>query len=440
MTWIRTISTNRGLECVLLLFVLLTVFGQATGQIASSSQINADKVKLQSYISELEALDEKQTDDAFRLENSIKQKGEFETTVQFDRRKEEIEARERELIRERDYQEGIERDRIYTELNKILSTVYQGSFVPRLGTYDADTQKFPISVTDNSTEYIQVPLEEAPTFKTGVARFETRGRFALSFGMDNKPFEYLVDGVISLDGKSYQIGIGDLTIQRAMKIVFGNFSTTSTWRLFRPTYEDEGLQSRLRLETVFASPVDLKAYSENGISKKVLLAVSEASGLGGHGFGTLFSIAVFAQDNNSWRLESLKKQIIIYGGDGEGPRPSLIKIGKNKHALRFDLYYMQMGYGSGWIELIGLSESTVSRIAHIETSSDNAGAMESNKGVEVSSSRVSFVPNSASEYLDINVVTSGKVGKRIGNRYVLSPFVKKRIYTFSHGNYKVKPQ
>ena len=70
----------------------------------------------------------------------------------------------------------------------------------------------------------------------------------------------------------------------------------------------------------------------------------------------------------------MKKQIIIYGGDGEGPRPSLIKIGKNKHALQFDLYYMQMGYGSGWIELIGLSESTLSRIAHIETSSDKSMA------------------------------------------------------------------
>ncbi len=430
------------------LFVgLFCISSFVSAQNTSPTELERDKKLLESIVQEIEKLDNEQRNEIDKLQSSSREKGEFETTNQFDKRVTDGEEKWSEISAEIDYQDGVKRDSLYKELNEILSKKYLNSFHPMLGTYDADNQRFPLYINGEFFDQLSIPLADAPTFKSNIDDAEAIGHFGLALNINNKASEYLISGSIKVLGKTYSVGNQLLTIPKAMRMAFGNYDLTakaSKWSLRLQDYEAED-NTVFKVTTLYALPVDLKDYVENGVSKKVLIAISgreelslEKESFLCHGCGTLFSIAVFRQGSNGWQVEQLRKQMKVHGGDGDGPNPKLQKIGDEKYALRFDLYYMQMGHGSGWTELIGLSEGTIRRIAYIKTSADNTGEMESNKGVEVSNSKITITPSLSSGYFDISVFTSGKIGKLVGKRYVLSPFQKTQTYTYQHGKYRSK--
>ena len=404
-----------------------------------------DKSRLETLTAELRRLDATLMQKAGQIEGSIATKGEFETTAQFETREKEGEESARQIRREISYQDGPVYDKIYREISSIISKSYRRSFGVRVGTYDADRQRFPLFVNDKPNDFLSVPLANAPEVKGQISDALTDGRVALSVDENDSASEYLIEGTIQIGARVYRVPTSTLNVTRAMLIAFGNFDTgrmLSRLRLSQQNYGDDATVRPVEITETFAGLGRLLPIGTGG-TRQLLLTISSPSSdfsnpadFSCHGCGVILSAAVFRKDGSGWRMEQLKKQIVVNGGWGDGPIPKLMSLGQEKPTLWFDLSYMQMGYSSSWVELIAIENNQIRRIAYIETGADNLGAVSSGKEMESYKSTVEVLSGVTTEHLPIKVSTTGRKAKRVGKRYVLAPFKKTTIYEYKDGKYR----
>lgn len=395
-------------------------------------------------------------------------KGEFETTKRFEDRTARAEELVEQIREEVLKKNSLKREMLDRQMNQIMTLEFDFPFTARLGTYNADTQKFPISFASGSEEFLFVPLSEAKEFKERAAQSETIGKFSLLLDADGRAKEYLLSGKISFNNKTYQITPKNMNVERAMFLLFGNIETTkqrSVWRyiggreqnnveyaetdktevesVMRSKFNSGGVYVFYNYK-MYAMPVFSKAFQENGLSKFLLVAGSvkdsegdESFGSSCHHCGVKMSMATFVQKNGIWKLESLSRNLLgEYGGDyGSPPEISLIKIGKDKYAVVFEDGSTGMGLEISTSHYIGRVDGTIKRILSVTNAYTIAGyVVEENS--QTTEAKVEYLPVADSDYFNIKVTTTGDKAVKIGKRFIMKPFSEVVLYKFIDGSYQ----
>lgn len=440
---------------------LIFVFSQTIcGQNSSQENMEQAKTRLETLYKQWQWLDRDyyQTLDAELLKRIDKSpKGEFETSKQFEDRTARAEKLEVQITEEVLKKNELKREMFERQMNQIMTMEFDSSFAAGLGTYNADTQKFPISFASGSEEFLFVPLSEAKEFKEKVAQSEAFGKFALLLDSDGRAKEYLLSSKITLSGKSYQITPKDMNVERAMFLLFGNFdaaSKRSVWRYIYASQQDKEyndadkpdvelvLQRKFDLESIYvfsnykmyATPVFSKSFQENGLSKFLIVAGSVKDSEGEREAFNM-SMASFVQKNGVWKLESLNRNLDYRNSWDSLKKTSLIKIGKDKYAVLFE------GYQSGAaIEVItsyyvGRVDGAIKNIFTVANLDVvlTFGAEDIHRALE---SKVEYLPTADSEYFNIKVTTTGQKAVKIGKRFVMKPCNEVNLYKFIDGSYE----
>lgn len=410
-----------------------------------TKEIEKPKRQIESLVSELEKIDSEQRRELSRLQKQSREKGEFETTQQYEERTKKQQDEWLVIYNQVENQEGAKREEIYKQINSILSKEFSSGFDARLGNYDADKQQFPLFVTGGFQEILSVPLAEARELKENFSKAETIGSLGLVLD-GNKAKEYLIWGKIKYNGKTYNINTINFDSIRAMKMVFGNYNErikVSSWKHHLLQQDSDNLDSYVPA-SVYARFLTLKTYQDNGIEKKLLITKTapesellDEDSYSCHGCSVVVSLALFNKQNGYWKVEQVQKNTGRFGSWGQVPLPEIVKIGNNKYALKYDLFNMGMGYETGWEDYIAIDKGKFNAIYNVITYSNNLGAAPPIKDQINTKSKVVFRPVPNSVYYDIYVNTTGKKGKLVGKRYILSPFVKTEIYKFSNGKYEL---
>jgi ABC-type Fe3+/spermidine/putrescine transport system ATPase subunit len=239
-----------------LLVVNINTFGQV--------DISASKNRLELLKVMLEQVDAEQRKELSALQKRSAEKDEFETTKQYEERSEKQSKEGTNLRNEIDNQQGVKREKIYSEMNSIFSKEFPGTFNAFLGTYNADKQQFPIYSNLGIGDVVSVPLNEAKSFKEHFEECKKEGIDGLLLNEDNKTEEYLISGNIICKEKSYNINVGNLTASRAMRMVFGNYDDTSKrseWTLYlQRFYVDGSDEDQYIPAPVYAKVLTIKSY------------------------------------------------------------------------------------------------------------------------------------------------------------------------------------
>lgn len=444
---------------------LIFIFSQTIcGQNSSQQNIEQAKIQLETLYKQWKWLDRDyyQTLDAELLKRIDKSpKGEFETSKQFEDRTARAERLEEQISEEVLANKELKRESLDRQMNQIMTMEFDSPFATRLGTYHADTQRFPISFASGSEEFLFVPLPEAKEFKEKAAQSEAFGKFALLLDFDGRAKEYLLTGKITLNGKSYQFTPKDMNVERAMFLLFGNFdaaSKRSVWRYIYASQQDKKhndadkpnvelvLQRKSDLESIYvfnnykmyATPIFSKSFQENGLSKFLVVAGS-VEDFEGEGEAFNISVASFVQKNGIWKLENLNRNLGEYEFAFEGVRNiKFIKIGKDKYAVLFQSY--AGANGSGAFEeytnhYIGRINGVIKEILTFTN--------ELQGSEEWKEAKVEYLPTTDSDYYNIKVTNTGGKSITIGEGYnkmvkpvSSKPYREVILYKFVDGNYK----
>lgn len=433
------------------LFLLCVVLLGSYGSRPCFAQVDiaADKHELEILISKIRTLDKLDLIRASGIDRSALEKGEFETTAQFDVRRNKTEQTAQDLRAKVAYQDDPERVEIYRQIDGILSKSYPGNVSLELGPYDADKQFFPLYVDNVFLEPLAVPLKEAPAFKAGFGKTAIKTRVGLLLDFNDRAKEYVIDGTINVGSLTYLIHRPTLDVEWAMRMTFGNFESvhnTSQWSMSAENFDDENepIKNALTLQTRVAAIKKIYTLGSSG-TKKLLVTISapgdsytgSADDFECHGFGVVVTSSLIVKDGEGWRLQHLKKQTNVSGGWCNGPLPKIVSLGPDNDVMWFDLSYMQMGYQTSWVELISISDRPFQRVAYIETGSDNLGAVTGGKNAESYRSTVTVVAG-ATRYALIKIFTIGRKAKLVGKRYVLAPMSKTTIYKFNGTKYEAQ--
>ncbi|MCY7344715.1 MAG: hypothetical protein LH614_00700 [Pyrinomonadaceae bacterium] len=419
-----------------ILFLIISV-----SQIFAQTDIETSKKLLEKLNQQLIEIDADQRNELNALQKRSSVKGEFETTKKFDERSKKEETEWNSLYNQIDSQQGIDREKIYKEINRILSKEFSGVFQVDLGVYDADKQVFPLLINKTFKEFIVVPLGEARELKENFSKAEKTGILGVVLDSKNQAIEYLISGQIKYNGKVYNITTNTFSNSRAMRMLFGNYDDTSkyaTWTLYLQKFYVDGSDEDVYVPvTVYAKILAIKSYTDQNQEKRVLITQTAPTleDNSCHACSVTISVAVFSKQNDYWKIEQAQKNTGRYGSFGEVSPPIIVKIGINRYALKYDSFYMNMGEAAGGEQYITLDGGLFNEIFNVSTHQDNTASMASIKDQMSSNSKVIFKPFSDSVYFDAIVSTSGKRGKKIGNRYMLSPFVQTDLYRCSDGKY-----
>lgn len=428
---------------IFLVFALLFACFSGFSQTVDVSRIDEAKVRLQTLQKELWQLDVDERGEAEIANRQSLQKGEFETTKQFEARQEKLQNRIREIEVRTLVKTGTQRDEIHNKMNEILRTDFSGDLRLALGRYDADTHLFGVLTNDGSNiGRIQVSLAEAPEFKADFSKGRFSGRRGLLLNGDNKVEEYLISARFDLNGKSFSVITPPFDQARAMQMLFGNYdsaSKTSTWRTFIRSSEAEG---EYELSNLKATPVFFKPFKENTVEKYLLVANTEPYKIDDeigscHACYGLPSIAVFTQINGFWKVEMALKHGGEIGGYGDPGTPSLVRVGPEKFAVKFSWNNGRaaMAEGAYYWRLDGRFPREILNI-YTSQASDTDYAPSERISFRTTTA---FLPSTSGEFSDVKVTTVGRKAGKVGSRYVMKPFTKTEIYVYSNGRYKLKP-
>lgn len=413
-----------------ILVLCLCLGATVLAQSLSDLKLSEAKVKLEKLQGELFAIDAEQQRETAELSSHLEQKGEFETTKQFEERKskrdEMFDAVERKNQRKRDEVRG--------RMNEIFAAEYSGDLKLLLGPYDADAQRFSVS-THNGVRWgnLNIPLADAPKFKDSFAKAITKGSLGLLLNENNKAQEYVISAEVNTGGKTFPVTPEPLTQWRAMALVFGNYqrelvlpddsseTETSIWN--RPYPHGD-------VDSFDYYPILFVPFKENGIEKYVLVAQSSSSTYHDE------TLAVFARRGGQWRVDLILKDAGFLPSR-LGSEASLVKIGPDRFAVKFDhASFAQESLETYWridgkfpLEILSLQTRQGLMDYYGKPVFAPAERIEFNSVVTILSSL-------SNGFYDKKVVTKGKKAKLIGKRWVMTPFNKTEVYVYSDGGYR----
>ena len=285
---------------------------------------------------------------------------------------------------------------------------------------------------------ISVARTAAPEFKEHFRGGLADAKVGLRLNENDKAVEYLIAAEISVDGTLYRFERSSLEFGEAMEVMFGNYDKLkkrSAWKL-EVGNEDDDYETYV-LRTVYARQLGVINYTQKGVAKRVILAKTGQAeeDWSCHVCAMNVSIGVFAKRGSYWKLEQLRKNAIWEGSWGDVAPPTIVKIGPERFALRFDSFDMGQGFEVGTADFLEINELTLDEILYVRIHEDNTGAEIEQSRRLVKNIRITFRGGSNSEYFDAVFNISGKAPKRIGRRYVLTPFVRSEVHPFLSGRY-----
>lgn len=409
-----------------MLLISCCSFAQSTG-ILDISEAKRQLELLQNQLGKVdsELLDVEKQNEIERLEISSEEKGEFETTKQFESRQIKETKRIKQLEEEIASQIEERKISLQRKINQILSTEFKvtlDSATINLGTYDADKQLFPLIFRSSQREILIVPLAEAKEFKEGFAKAEKVGILGLSLNEQNRAKEYIIYATVKFNGKVYKTLGNSLSTAKAMEIVFGNFDFTTQVSKWTATSQD--VFERRDTLTLKSIPLALKSFFVSGVEKKILLVQEQEEESGGcMACGRIFSYAIFIKGQNYWKVESVVKDAGEYGSSGTLGEPKFVKIGLDKYALMF-----WSGRASGFFDhYFEITDAHLKYLFTVETGAD---------GDEIKVD-VKFIPNAGKTYFDARVTTTGKKYMEVGKRFLLKAISKVETYIYINGKYQL---
>lgn len=428
---------------IFLVFAVLFASVNGLAQTVDPLKMDEAKSRLEVLQEELWQLDLAERVEIQTLNRGLLQKGEFETTKQFEVRQEKLQEQIREIEVRTLVKTGTQRDEIHHKMNEIFRTDFSGDLQLALGRYDADTLRFGLLTNDGTNiGHIQVSLAEAPKFKADFSKGRFTGRRGLLLNSDNKVEEYLISAQFDLNGKAFSVITSPFNQARAMQMLFGNYdlaSKTSTWRTFIRSSDAEG---EYELSNLKAKPVFFKPFREHKVEKYLLVANTEPykidDDIGScHACYGLPSIAVFTLDNGFWKVEMALKHGGEIGGYGDPGTPTLVRVGPEKFAVKFSWNNGRaaMAEGAYYWRLDGRFPR---EILNIYTSQDTDNDYALNERISFRTT-TAFLPSTSGEFSNVKVTTVGRKAGKVGSRYVMQPFTKTEIYIYSNGRYTLKP-
>lgn len=429
------------MRILFLVFISILVFSSNSfGQAVDVSGIEEAKSKLERLQKELWKIDLEQLRELEKLEQQSIQKGEFETTKQFEERIDKLQQQTDEIRSQIFGKEGLRRKELHKQMNEIFRTEFSGETIVSLGKYDADSQRFILSSNDGiEFGYLSVPLSDAQELKENFSAAKTSGVLGLLLNRENVSQEYILTAKISFRGKIYQAISNSLTESKAMQMVFGNYepaSKTSFWKTYKidENIENERYIEKYKLSSVKASVLYFKGYKENNIDKYLLISITPVNG---EGYGVLDSfrpaggipsIVVFIKKNGYWKIEMAQKHTGEWGPFGYPGEPTLVTVGSNKSAIKFSRATDRCDEGEAFWRID--DEDFLKPILSIYNGNICGEREESH-------STVTFVPSSNAEFFDAKVTTVGVKAVKVGRKYTWKPFTKIEIYTFKNGKYQL---
>lgn len=442
-------------------FFLVFIFSESVcGQNFSQESMKKAKVELEKLYQQWQWLDK----DYYETLNSelLKRvdkspKGEFETTKQFEDRTAKTDELEEQIREEILRKNNLKREILNRQMNQIMTMEFDSPFTARLGTYNADTQKFPINFAFGSEKFLFVPLSEAREFKEKAAQLNAFGKFSLLLDSDGRAKEYLIDGKITLNGKSNQITSENMNVQRGMFLLFGNFETAkqrSVWQKVHSSSQDKKYNDASKSNVVsvvqndfdsksiyvfsnhkmYAMPIFSKTFQENGLSKFVIVADSKKDSES-ENEASVISMATFVQKNGVWKLETLNRNLDYQDNWEKLNNISLIKIGKDKYAVLLEGYRSGAGIEIITSYYIGRVDGAIKEIFNVSNSDMVAGYVveEYSRTLEA---KVEYLPSTDSDYYSIKVTITGSKAVEMGKRFVMKPFKELILYKFIDGSYR----
>ena len=430
------------MRSVILILISLASSSVAFSQTVEVSKLPEAKARLERLQKDLWAVDEDERDEIARLNSQALQKGEFETTKQFEQRQQKLQEQTTEIEVQTLRKTGPRRDEIHQKMNDIFKTEFAGETLMRLGRYDADSQRFAVATEDGATVgYISVPITEGPSFKNSFPQGTFTARFGLLLNADNKAEEYLISAQFRLGAKVFPVATGAFTQARAMQLLFGNYDPSSKISIWTTYMASNDGENRYGLATLKASPVLFKPFRENNTDKYLLIANTEPQkddemGFSCHACYGLPSVAVFANVGGSWRVEMALKHGGEIGGYGNPGTPSLVKVGPDKFAVKFswDNGRAAQVKGDYYWRIDGRFPREILNI-YTWQDYDPDDAAKDRKSFRTTTT---FLPTVNSQFFDVKVVAVGKEAALVGRRYVMKPFTTTDIYVFSEGIYRPK--
>lgn len=330
-------------------------------------------------------------------------------------------------------------------MNQILTMEFTLPIGARLGPYDNESQRFSLQIPPNYQESLFVPSLEAKELKENFAQAGKTGAFGLHLDAQNRAKEYLLSGNISYLDKVYRIGKGEMSIARAMFVLYGNNNAATNRALWRGEPESmDDIDAEPEYSSFEAIPIIGKPFVENNVSKFMLVTGSVAEGEkefgdGCHACGVRIGAAVFAKQDNTWKLELGQKQIAIYGAFGAAPDADLVKIGPERYALTFKWGDMHEGVTDSTVCYVDRVNSAFKEILMVSEGHDTSGygTFKAAADNETYESKIDYIQGNNPLYFDIRLTKKGKRGAKVGKRLIMRPFTEIKVYKFSDGCYKV---
>ncbi|MGB2752080.1 MAG: hypothetical protein WBC19_08470 [Pyrinomonadaceae bacterium] len=410
----------------------------ASGTLSVNAQtLAAAKARLSELETKLRLQDDRQRKAVQGCDNDTVVKGEFETTAQFQQRQDQKEDLCWNQQREEWNQQGKERQEIYREMSRLISGEYEVSDTLDIGNYDADRQMFPIAYHGELIKSILVPLANAREFKQAFGSTPAAVKVGLHLNLENSATEYLISTKVKILGRDYTFERGDLDAAQAMFLIFGNYDRNlkrSSWKV--DTWDEDGRKSQ---KIVYARLVKVIDYVQGGVPKRVVITKTppEEENYACHACAMHVSLGVFSKTSNGWRLQQSRRKGFWKGAWGDVEAPSLVKIGPNRFALKFDAFDMGQGYETGITNLYAIDEGSINEILYLQSHKSNIAAISDVSRMEVKDIKVSFKPGSNPDYYDALFVITGKAPKKVGRKYVLTPYSRTEIHPFSDSKYYI---
>lgn len=435
-------------KCCLTITALLGVaflfFGNTSVAISVSAksapdQIRADSIsvraELERLTSELTRFEELTIDEMARLsERPVK--GEFETTKQFEARQtvyfETLTKRENS-IRQR-------RQKHFVEQMKLVGNLMQQEFVVpatfELGNYDADRQVFPLVGKDGEDEAeLSVPLAEAPRVKSQFANAVASKRFSLYSDFSETVRELTLGAKIELEGKTYQTLTANMTVDRAMSLLYSEYDQSTGRALVEFNKAEAEYGNWVEGEPIFAKPFFSKTYSEGLKEKFIILTSAAPPGYDCHACSPVIGASIFVKESTGWKLDLAHKSIGHYFSWGQAAKPRFERIGKDKYGVILEWEDGGQGWFSGQAHLLAATDHVLEEVGTFLTSENNAGGVSNREDYVAITGRYDFIPGQLNDFYNIRIVYRGKKATGKGNRVVIKPFSKVVLYEFKNGQY-----
>ncbi len=221
---------------------------------------------------------------------------------------------------------------------------------------------------------------------------------------------------------------GEITEDKAMKLVFGNYDDEEEVSAWKPSAADI---TQLKIDSgakdVFSSILLAKPMHEGNFDKYILLTGTVPKDYTCHACPATISGFLFSKTGGGWQLDAEQKFIARLGEYGEGPATELVRIGPDKYGVLFRPLYTGTYQEEGMI-LFEVTDSGLTEALSLPATSGQGG---DNKPYKYSS-KLNFVQGKNSSYYDIKISTTGS---RKGSDGKVTSVDETKTYIFNGKKY-----